>query len=264
MTIQYINRAAPFPLNPIASLYASREQGAWFDPSDLTTMFQDAAGTTPVTADGQPVGLIRDKSWRSNHASQATTARRPTYKTDGTHHWLAFDGTDDCLVTGNVNLSGGDKVTQITAVEPTVDTGTHQSFAEFSAATATNAGSFAMYWDRSSGLFNAYSRGTASPTASHAATKARGIVGAALMVATYDIAGDLSTMRFNGTAVPNGTADKGAGNFGNYPIYIGRRGGTSLPFSGKFFGLVIRAGLTAAPALTLAEGWMAAKMGLTL
>jgi hypothetical protein len=32
--------------------------GAWFDPSDLSTLFQDAAGTTPVTAVEQPVGLM--------------------------------------------------------------------------------------------------------------------------------------------------------------------------------------------------------------
>jgi hypothetical protein len=46
----------------IKALFASGEQGAWFDPSDFSTMFQDSAGTTPVTAVGQPVGLILDKS----------------------------------------------------------------------------------------------------------------------------------------------------------------------------------------------------------
>jgi len=45
-----------------ASLFANGEQGAWYDPSDLTTLYQDAAGTTPVTADGDPVGLMLDKS----------------------------------------------------------------------------------------------------------------------------------------------------------------------------------------------------------
>ena len=44
-----------------ADLFLLGEQGAWYDPSDLTTMFQDAAGTTPVTAAEQPVGLILDK-----------------------------------------------------------------------------------------------------------------------------------------------------------------------------------------------------------
>lgn len=44
-----------------ASLFTSSEEGAWYDPSDLSTLFQDSAGTTPVTADGQPVGLMLDK-----------------------------------------------------------------------------------------------------------------------------------------------------------------------------------------------------------
>lgn len=79
------------------SLFASGEQGAWYDPSDLSTMFQDSAGTTPVTADGQPVGKILDKSGHGNHASQATAAARPLYKTDGTYHWLQFDGVDDYI-----------------------------------------------------------------------------------------------------------------------------------------------------------------------
>ena len=43
------------------SLFASGEQGIWLDPSDFSTLFQDAAGTTPVTAVGQPVGLALDK-----------------------------------------------------------------------------------------------------------------------------------------------------------------------------------------------------------
>ena len=58
-------------------LFASGEQGVWYDPSDFSTMFQDAAGTTPVTAIEQPVGLILDKSGRGNHASQSTTTSCP-------------------------------------------------------------------------------------------------------------------------------------------------------------------------------------------
>lgn len=47
--------------SPIA-LFKSGEQGVWYDPSDLTTLYQDAAGTTPVTSPGDPVGLMLDKS----------------------------------------------------------------------------------------------------------------------------------------------------------------------------------------------------------
>lgn len=49
-----------------AKLFAAGEVGAWYDPSDLTTMFVDRAGSTPVlpvgTVADQPVGLILDKS----------------------------------------------------------------------------------------------------------------------------------------------------------------------------------------------------------
>lgn len=88
-------------------LFDNGEEGAWYDPSDLSTMFQDGSGTTPVTADGQPVGKILDKSGRGNHASQATAAARPLYKTDGTYHWLQFDGVDDGLSTAATTFGAG-------------------------------------------------------------------------------------------------------------------------------------------------------------
>ena len=46
----------------IQSLFANNEQGFFYDPNDLSTMFQDAAGTIPVTAVGQPVSVFLDKS----------------------------------------------------------------------------------------------------------------------------------------------------------------------------------------------------------
>lgn len=61
------------------TLFAASEPGVWLDPSDLSTLFQDDAGTTPVTAAGQSVGMVRDKSGRGNHATQATAASRPIY-----------------------------------------------------------------------------------------------------------------------------------------------------------------------------------------
>ena len=79
------------------TLFTGGKQGAIYDPSDLTTLFQDAAGTVPVTKDGDPVGLMKDKSGNGNHATQAVSASRPTYRTDGIFHWLSFDGVDDYL-----------------------------------------------------------------------------------------------------------------------------------------------------------------------
>lgn len=61
----------------IAELFANGERGVWYDPSDISTLFQDVAGTIPVTGVEQPVGLMLDKSGRGNHASQPTTTARP-------------------------------------------------------------------------------------------------------------------------------------------------------------------------------------------
>lgn len=78
-------------------LFQGGEQGAWYDPSDISTLFQDSAGTTPVTADGEPVGLMLDKSGGGNHASQSTATAKPIYRTDGALSWLEFDGVNDHL-----------------------------------------------------------------------------------------------------------------------------------------------------------------------
>lgn len=84
-------------------LFQSGELGAWYDPSDLTTLYQDAAGTVPVTSDGDPVGKMEDKSGNGNHATQSVSASRPVYRTDGALHWLEAGGVDDYLkITNNL------------------------------------------------------------------------------------------------------------------------------------------------------------------
>ena len=65
------------PLPQVVRQIVQRDNGCWLDASDLSTMYQDAAGTTPVTAMEQPVGLWLDKSGKGNHATQSITASRP-------------------------------------------------------------------------------------------------------------------------------------------------------------------------------------------
>jgi len=78
-------------------LFLANEQGAWYDPSDLSTLFQDAVGTIPVTADGDPVGLMLDKSGNGNHSSQSVSGRRSVYRTNGVLHWLEPNGVDNTM-----------------------------------------------------------------------------------------------------------------------------------------------------------------------
>lgn len=80
-----------------SSLFASSEAGAWYDPSDLSTLWQDASATVAVTADGDPVRRMDDKSGNGHHLVAASDTVRPLYKTSGGLHWLQYDGTDDKL-----------------------------------------------------------------------------------------------------------------------------------------------------------------------
>lgn len=84
----------------------------FFDMTDLSSVFQDSAGTIPVTGQGDPVGLVLDKSQMGNktaaqfmadngltnpldcpgqHLVQATELQRPTYQSDGS---IFFDAVN--------------------------------------------------------------------------------------------------------------------------------------------------------------------------
>ncbi len=77
-------------------LFFLGEKGAYYSPSDLSTLFQDAAGTTAVTADGDPVGLAVDKSGNAVDAVQSVSASRPVYNVAPSR--LSYDKVDDALV----------------------------------------------------------------------------------------------------------------------------------------------------------------------
>lgn len=104
--------------NP-ATLFANNEPGVWYDPSDLSTLFQDTAGTTPVTTPGQTVALMLDKS--------KGLTLGPELVTNGT-----FDTDTDWTISGPFSIAGG----KITKTAGTVAT--------FSQTVSNSAGSFCL------------------------------------------------------------------------------------------------------------------------
>ena len=100
----------------INSLFSAGEQGAIYVPIPVVNgaqaLFQDSAGTVPVTADGDPVGKMIDQSGNGNHATQSVSGSRPVYRTDGVLHWLEFDGFDDDIELPNsaFNFTGDQAV----------------------------------------------------------------------------------------------------------------------------------------------------------
>ena len=415
-----LTRAGFLSFSP-ASLFAANEPGVWYDPSDFSTMFQDAAGTTPVTAVEQPVGRILDKSGRGNHATQVTATSRPVlsarvnlltrteqfddgvwvktgvtvtpnaaaapdgtlsadlvtgggnwfaqvsaiagyanqqltgslwvyppagvtsltiridrsgiaqgnqvvktvtpqtwqrvthtatldantaspvlrvdltngasltvwgaslvpadqaslpyqrvntstdYDAVGFPKYLKFDGVDDFLVTNSIDFSATDKMTVVAGVRKLQNT--RSAVVDLSSAPFTNIGSFGIeipndtagargYFLCGSTLGQFYTAASSAPITE-------------VLTTAYDIAATTYQTeiipRSNGVALlPTSGAIAGTGNFGNYPLYIGRRAGTTLPFNGQIYSLIVRGAQTSTTQIAQTERWVAGKTGITL
>ena len=223
-------------------LFSNGEQGFFYDPNDLSTMYQDAAGTVPVTDAGQPVGLIRDKSGRNNHAYQTKSAARPILRQNAETgaNYLEFDGSDDFLRTSNIDFTATDKVSLFTGVRRLIDAGV-STIAEFGANSVLNTKSLYLVALSNGALqFSSRGSGNGATTSSQRFPAPASVI----ISSAGDISGKVSKIRANSGGYAVNVGDQGTGNYGNYPLYIGRRGGTSLPFNGHIYSLIGVARLT--------------------
>jgi hypothetical protein len=130
-----------------------------------------------------------------------------------------------------------DKMTLCAGVRKLSDAATGMLM-ELSVASGSNAGSFQV---RSpNGAANNYLFGSVGTVES--LTTASGYVAPITNVLTGlgDISGDSAILRINGVQASSSTSDQGTGNYGNYPLYLFSRAGTSLFFNGRFYGGVGR------------------------
>lgn len=256
-------------------LFANGEQGFWYDPSDMGTMFRDAAGTVPVTAVGQPVGLIRDKSGRNNHAFQTTSASRPILRKNAVTgaNYLEFDGSDDFLMTSNINFTSTDKVSLFAGVRKLSDAAVGMLL-ELSTSSANN-GTFSILAPPNAGLarYGVSTRGinTTALQASSAphphAAPISSVLTAKLDNAKGDSAANAIKVRHNGEnmlASADGLNSTTPANFGDYPLYIGRRAGAVQAFNGHIYGLIGIGKLTSDSETTIIEKELAKRTGVTL
>ena len=248
----------------ILKLFANGEQGFWYDPNDMGAMYQDAAGTVPVTAVGQPVGLIRDKSGRNNHARQTTSASRPILRQNATTgaYYLAFDGTDDFLQTNNIDFTGTDKVSLFAGVRKLGD-GVASVVAELSASLLSYNGSFYIAAPTQAGFANA---GFASKGTEPSIKTVNGFAAPRSIVisARSKISTGQNITKVNGVSASDAMIYQGTGNYGNYPLYIGRRGGASLPLNGHIYSLIGVGRLTSDSETAAIEKELAKRLGVTL
>jgi hypothetical protein len=164
------------------------------------------------------------------------------YDTTGFPYYLRFDGTDDSMATNTIT-PGIDKVQVFAGVRKNSDAALG-IVAELAVVSgASNPGSFFMTAPRTAGTgdfaFNAggttFGSGAISPNSFPSPTTR-------ILTGLGDISGDSVLLRVNGTQQASSSVDLGSGNFGNYPLYLGRRGGTINPFYGNLYSLIVRFG----------------------
>lgn len=251
--------APPIAFSPL-SLFAAGEQGVWFDPSDLSTLFQDSSGTTPVTTTGQSVLRVLDKSGRSNHATQVTEASAPTLQQDANGlYYLSFNGSSSNLATSAINFTSTDEMTVFAGARKASDSATGY-IAELSTTISTNNGSWLLAAPSAGGTanFGFYAKGTGLGNVfatSQTAPVTRVLTGIA------DISGDVTTLRINGSVAATVATDLGTGNFGNHALYIGARSGPTRYFNGRLYSLVVRGASSSAEQISDTEGWINGKTG---
>jgi len=251
------------PFTP-ADLFLSGEKGVWYDISDRTTLFRDVAGTIPVTAVGQSVARVLDKSGNGFHATQGTVANQPIYQIDPYGYpYLQFDGVNDSLSTSNINFTGTDKMTATVGLW--VDTPSPGAGTVVVIGGDPNSvnGSFLIGAPSSTLDHSFYLRGTSTIVA-----RVNNVVaGDDILTGIFDISQptketELIT-RLSQTQTTNITwtgTTAGTGNFGNLPLYIGSLGGTGTYFYGHIYQIVIRGALPTGDQLYQTENWVNSKL----
>jgi hypothetical protein len=214
---------------PPTALFAAGTTGFLFDPSQISTLFQDAAGTIPVTATNQPVGRINDISGKGNHAVQASASARPLYITDGSKHWLEFDGVNDHLTIPVINWA---------SLQATIGTGLRKNVdTRATVIDGEGAPRFTIEAPGPSGTdFAAFLWSSLSVNATVRHVAAAPVSG--VLVADFDMSNRKVRMSVNGGTALSATAASGSGTFSAGVVSIGRRTGSAQYLNGRVYGLV--------------------------
>ena len=171
--------------------------------------------------------------------------------------YLSFDGIDDFMVTPTIT-PGTDKVQVFSGVRKLSDAA-EGIVAELSATVLSNSGSFFLMAPSNAAATYAWAaRGVSLlgrlNVAGFAAPRT------SILTGTSDIAANSRQIRVDGVNQVSALDAMGGGNFLAYPMFIGRRGGTSLPFNGQMYGLITRFGPNLNTSqLVSTEGWMNTK-----
>ena len=255
-----------FELNytPRTLLDGATNGGAWYDISAVGTLYQDSDGTIPVTAVGDPVGFVTDRSSNGNHLIQTTNSKRPVLRQDTSgYYYLEFDGATQCLVTANtIDMTGASGNTFCSGFKRDSTT-TADTFIEHGIGGADVYASTITSFAASPKWYSTIRGPTGAPSSDITISANKSVV-TVLGDRTQATSAAQIVQRLNGASVSNtvtGTAVPTNSKFGNYKLYVGARNQTTNPFVGRLYQLVWVSDIVTGGDLTDLEGWVNSKTG---
>lgn len=185
------------------------------------------------------------------------------YDTSGFPSYLLFDGIDNYLITPSIDFSATDKMTVFAGVTKLSDaTG---MIVELSADESANSGTFNLFTNLPTHLSankTVHSDGSFPSTVAPVSFVSTSSIDLALGA----VAANAMKLRTNGVPITatSFTANPGVGNFGNYAIYLGRRGGATYPLNGRIYPMIICGKQCNTIEITQTERYVASKTGVAL
>ena len=223
------------------------------------------AGTLTLTVLGSVTSAdLRETNDGVGVPAYQAVVTSTNYATTGFLPYVRFDGVDDSLSTNSISFTSTDKMSVFAGVRKLSDAA-GAILVELSATSNSNNGTFAVTAPASPASNYGFAlRGDSVTIGRNATTYSSPITNT--LTAQYDIGGsDYLTeigVRVNGV-VPtlSGSGSSGAGNFGNYPLFIGRRNNASLPFNGQMYSMIIVGKAVTAGELSSTETYVNQKTG---
>lgn len=237
-----------------SSLFFNGEKGVWYDPSDMSTLWQNTAGTIPVTASGQPVARMNDKSGNGLDAYRTVTS--PIFRDVGGRRWLEFNGTTDRMatVTGPAYETPHVSIFAATATRDTSLTG-WRGIVELSSDFTATSNTFTLGYSGTAAYMGSRNGTIALASSTEVVNNVRNVYTG---LATTSPA----NCQIRRNSLIRGTNTATQGTLGWYiaaPLYIGSRGTSGNASPIDFYGLIVRSGESTEVEIANAEAYLGIK-----
>lgn len=210
----------------LKDLFANNEKGMAYNCQDINTLWQDTAGTIPVTTVNQLIARVDDLSGNGNHIIQADLTKQPQLKQDADGFYLWFDGTKSMYSASTVDFN--DLFNFTTLCRFTKEENSIGCILESSVSINSNTGTFSIFQESNNISLN--NAGSGYNSAQVQLDNDSLFVGAVKVLENPKI----NMMRVNGVdKTQTNILNQSSQALLNHNIYVGARGGTSLFLTSK-------------------------------